>query len=264
MSAFKDWLNGLTSKSTPVDADELYLRDSVGSASNKLTWANLKATAKTYFDSLYLAIGNLYWDATNTLSQRNGTNAQAYLPHNTYTNASNYERGFIRWASNIFEIGAESAGTGTANRTVRLSTYDTIQFWNSQYGYSMGGISGGIWNVNTSIAPVSAGGATLGGNGSNGGNGWKTLGISTGTTATVGNVTMNKSAGRVKADAAATSVVVTNDRVSAASRIFGTIATNDATAAIKSIVPAAGSFTINLVGPTGQVDIDFFVVQSAN
>lgn len=43
-----------SSKTTPVDADELPLVDSA--ASNvlaKLTWANLKATLKTYFDTLY-------------------------------------------------------------------------------------------------------------------------------------------------------------------------------------------------------------------
>ena len=58
MSAFKDWLNGLTSKTTPVDADELYVRDSSGTpGSKKLTWANLKATLKTYFDTLYLGLG---------------------------------------------------------------------------------------------------------------------------------------------------------------------------------------------------------------
>ena len=53
MSAFKDWLNGLTSKSTPVDTDELYLRDSSGTpGSKKLTWANLKATLANTFLSL--------------------------------------------------------------------------------------------------------------------------------------------------------------------------------------------------------------------
>lgn len=53
MSAFKDWLNGLTSKSTPVDADELYVRDSSGTpGSKKLTWANLKATLANTFLSL--------------------------------------------------------------------------------------------------------------------------------------------------------------------------------------------------------------------
>ena len=42
-----------TSKTTPVDADELPLVDSAASnALKKLTWSNLKATLKTYFDSV--------------------------------------------------------------------------------------------------------------------------------------------------------------------------------------------------------------------
>lgn len=46
-----------TSKTTPVDADELPLVDSAASnVLKKLTWANLKATLKTYFDTLYGAI----------------------------------------------------------------------------------------------------------------------------------------------------------------------------------------------------------------
>lgn len=47
-----------TSKTTPVDADEVPLVDSA--ASNvlaRLTWANLKATLKTYFDTLYYIVG---------------------------------------------------------------------------------------------------------------------------------------------------------------------------------------------------------------
>ena len=57
MSAFKDWLNSLTSKTTPVDADELYVRDSSGTpGSKKLTWANLKATLLAYFDTAYLKL----------------------------------------------------------------------------------------------------------------------------------------------------------------------------------------------------------------
>ena len=46
-----------TSKATPVDADELPLVDSAASnVLKKLTWANLKATVKTYFDTLYQAV----------------------------------------------------------------------------------------------------------------------------------------------------------------------------------------------------------------
>jgi hypothetical protein len=51
--------------------------------------------------------------AANTLAQRNGTNAQTFRLYNTFTDASNYERGFMRWNSNVLEIGAEGAGTGS-------------------------------------------------------------------------------------------------------------------------------------------------------
>lgn len=50
-------VHGVSGKTTPVDADEIGLIDSAASNALKvLTWANLKATAKTYFDTLY----NLY------------------------------------------------------------------------------------------------------------------------------------------------------------------------------------------------------------
>lgn len=43
-----------TTKATPVDADELGLADSAASNALKaLSWANLKATLKTYLDTLY-------------------------------------------------------------------------------------------------------------------------------------------------------------------------------------------------------------------
>lgn len=47
-------LDYFTSKATPVDADAMLLSDSTAlTAPKKLTWANLKATLKTYFDTLY-------------------------------------------------------------------------------------------------------------------------------------------------------------------------------------------------------------------
>lgn len=62
------------SKAAPVDADELGLYDSVSTLLNKLTWANLKATLKTYFDGLY---SNLVASTTdNTIPRFNGTGGQ--------------------------------------------------------------------------------------------------------------------------------------------------------------------------------------------
>jgi hypothetical protein len=53
-------------------------------------------------------------DAADTLAQRRGTNAQTLRVYNTFTDASNYERGKVEWASNVLRIGTEKAGTGTA------------------------------------------------------------------------------------------------------------------------------------------------------
>ena len=52
-------VNNATAKATPVDADLLPIVDTeAANVIKKLTWANLKATIKTYFDTLYAAIGH--------------------------------------------------------------------------------------------------------------------------------------------------------------------------------------------------------------
>lgn len=52
-------IHGATAKTTPVDADTMPLIDSAASnVLKKVTWANIKATLKTYFDTLYQAAGS--------------------------------------------------------------------------------------------------------------------------------------------------------------------------------------------------------------
>jgi len=63
-------------------------------------------------------------DAANTFAQRRGTNAQTYRLYNTYTDASNYERGMLEWNADILLIGTQAAGTGTA-RELKLQTGGT-------------------------------------------------------------------------------------------------------------------------------------------
>jgi len=78
---------------------------------------------------------------------------------------------------------------------------------------------------------------------------------------TTGNQTINKASGTVNIAAAGTTVTVTNSLVSATSIVFAVIRTNDATATIKNVVPAAGSFVINLgAAATAEVSIGFFVI----
>jgi hypothetical protein len=48
-------IHNATSKTTPIDNDEMAIADSASAFSlKKLTWANLKATLKAYFDTLYM------------------------------------------------------------------------------------------------------------------------------------------------------------------------------------------------------------------
>jgi hypothetical protein len=54
-----DRIHAATGKTTPVDADELGLADSAASfVLKKLTWATLKATVKTYYDSVAATLTN--------------------------------------------------------------------------------------------------------------------------------------------------------------------------------------------------------------
>lgn len=61
-------------------------------------------------------------DAANTLAQRNGTNAQTFRLYNTFTDAGNYERGFMQYSGNVLQIGHEGLGTGNNSRTIAFRT----------------------------------------------------------------------------------------------------------------------------------------------
>lgn len=68
-------------------------------------------------------------DAANTLALRNGTSAQAFNVYNTYTDASNYERGVFGWGSNLFVLGTEKAGTGIPRALqIRIDGNNVWQF----------------------------------------------------------------------------------------------------------------------------------------
>ena len=60
-------IHGSSAKATPVDADTVALIDSAASNTlKKLSWANIKATLKTYFDTLYAAVGHSHSNATTS------------------------------------------------------------------------------------------------------------------------------------------------------------------------------------------------------
>lgn len=77
---------------------------------------------------------------------------------------------------------------------------------------------------------------------------------------TTGAQTIDKPAGTVNFAAGASSLVVTNSLVTANSIVFAVVRTNDSTALIKNVVPAAGSFTIRLnANATAETSVGFWV-----
>jgi hypothetical protein len=104
------------SKATPVDADALLLQDSADSSIwKRLTWANTKATLKTYFDTLYLATGALTGYATQAWVQAQGyiTNVVTALGYTPANKAGDTFTGAIS-ATNL-------SGTNTGDQTITLT-----------------------------------------------------------------------------------------------------------------------------------------------
>jgi hypothetical protein len=117
--------------------------DSVGNGGIRLNsdrplgWSNANSTDSGGQDT------QLWRDSASVIGQRFGTNAQTFRVYNTYTDASNYERGFLRWSSNVFEVGPEAAGTGAA-RPMRI-TAATLKLPNlPTYATNAAAITGGL------------------------------------------------------------------------------------------------------------------------
>lgn len=94
-----------------------------------------------------------------------------------------------------------------------------------------------------------------------GGNGTITVNKTITAGGTTGAQTINRVAGSVNFAAAATSLVVTNSKVSTSSVILVTVATNDATMTSARVVAASGSFTIYAnAAATAETRVNFLVL----
>lgn len=78
---------------------------------------------------------------------------------------------------------------------------------------------------------------------------------------TTGAQTINKISGTVNFAAVASTLVVTDSLVTANSIVMAVLRTNDATCRLANVVPASGSFTINMTGTcTAETSVGFFVI----
>jgi hypothetical protein len=235
----------------------------INTAANFASAATLNWNSDTY----------LLRDAANVVAQRNSTTAQGLRVFNTYTDASNYERGVFDWTTtaNTLTIGTQAAGTGSSRNLALAGSSITI-LANGGAGaasiYSSGtaacyiGVQQGSksWSVTTSghLIPNGSSIYSLG----QSGNEVLSLYLSKTITAagTTGAQTINKASGSVNLAAAATSLVVTDSLVSTSSVILCTVGSNDTTCKSVQAVAASGSFTIYPnAAPTAETRVNFII-----
>jgi hypothetical protein len=190
------------SKSTPIDADAVLLYDSADANLlwKKLTWANVKATLKTYFDTLYQS--TLGYTAENVANKQNslatdGTGTK-YPTIDAINSMSFIDRGkrlvsfFTDFIGNSATLDGlvsltsggviSNSGTSIPNRTNQqgVQYYSTATATTNYANHTNASVAilwfgAGVWNFETSININTLSDATnrfrwLSGFGSNGAN----------------------------------------------------------------------------------------------
>lgn len=117
-------INDLEAKTTPVDADQVVLGDTADTnRAKKLTWANIKATLKAYFDTIYTnGTGTTdeiaYWSDSDTV----GSLSTATYPSKTELSYVKGVTSAIQTQLNAKEgtittLGVSKGGTGAGTLT---------------------------------------------------------------------------------------------------------------------------------------------------
>lgn len=126
-------INAATTKTIPVDADQIGIVDSADLNSlKKLSWVNLKATLKTYLDTLYSTIVHTHSasDITSGTLPANigGTGISLYTAGN-YVNAATTTTLQERTPAQVLsDIGAAATSHNNAASTITAGTFATGNF----------------------------------------------------------------------------------------------------------------------------------------
>ena len=225
-----------TSKTTPVDADVLPILDSAAAnILKKVTWANVKATLKTYFDTLYAAVGSFAASGANADITSLTALTSINLPADTVVTA------------NI------AAAQVTPAKLSQPLTLGTIANTTSGTSVSYTGIPSWVSRINLSLLGVSITGAAdhllvqIGTGGSPTTSGYSAGGVyaTTGTTNTASSAGVPFPTGSASNAALAWSGNVSITKLSATEwAVSGVLAANNG-----AVLHAAGSVTL-----AGQLD----------
>ena len=147
----------LADKTTPSDSDIFATRET-GGLLKKLSWANLKATLKTYFDTLYVSLtGNQTISGTKTFNGASktliGDNALEVITSSLNSAAGS----FMISQGAKYGLGLNGSGTGTVTGSFIFQVIDrdlnTVQSTPFNIGIN-GVVSYNFFPVTPSLAPV--------------------------------------------------------------------------------------------------------------
>jgi hypothetical protein len=155
IKGFVDWLkqgftSALPSKTTPVDADSVLINDSADSNKTKLvTYTNVKAFLKTYFDTLYVSSSNRVTGISRAFATSyNPTDASTVyvgFTNNQAPNAAVAARTITAPASSTQLIQFTAYITGTLGTTEGV----TINLVNNTAGTSTQLTNSSNWSTST-------------------------------------------------------------------------------------------------------------------
>jgi hypothetical protein len=147
------------SKSTPIDADAVLLYDSADANGlwKKLSWSNIKATLKTYFDSLYQS--TLGFTPENVANKQNslatdgtGTKYPTIDAINSYSIIERGKRGMTFYSDFIGPSTASMDGISTIISGGSVSTTTTLSSIGFRSSNQLGFMSYGSGLLNFSFA----------------------------------------------------------------------------------------------------------------
>lgn len=123
-------VNGASNYVTPLDADKIGIWDTFNSLFKAVTWANLKATLKTYFDTLYSGfdISGYRKTGTGTFERwyTQALNCSALGSLGYAANQIKYMPFVVSKTCTLDRLGVEVTIAGTAGSTVRIGIHRSV------------------------------------------------------------------------------------------------------------------------------------------
>jgi hypothetical protein len=103
--------------------------DGTGTPAPSVVASAFGANGNALFYSGRFGSGNIQFrvPSGNVVEQYNTTNPQTFNIYNTFTSTTNHERGFLKWSSNVFQIGTEKGSAGGTARALEFQTDGTTR-----------------------------------------------------------------------------------------------------------------------------------------